>query len=320
MKGSPVSKFIGRFIIFIAPVAVIWIYLEINMGALANNYSAKRAFFEKQLDSIEIINLGSSQALYSINPSYIHPKAFNLALLSQTFFYDKRITLKYIDQMPKLKMVILPINYFAFWHQIHDGEEPWRDYYYSYYWGIDYPETHWYDIKKYSAVFLYEPKNVLGIARNNFKSFLLLNMKPDGWVQVDAIGNDTSIADASGLKRATLHNKLINPKRTASIVEDVSSFIEELKKRNIRVVFILTPVCSTYSKYLEPAVVASNDSLLKLLEEKYKISTFNYMNDTSFARTDFFNNDHLNKYGSQKFSKRIQHDIIDPFFRGDSLR
>ena len=68
-----------------------------------------------------------------VNPNFFSFYGFNLSNVSQSLYYDTRLTLNYIDKMPKLKVIIMSIGYFSFRYQLSKSSEAWReDYYYTY--------------------------------------------------------------------------------------------------------------------------------------------------------------------------------------------
>ena len=80
------------------------------MRKLPNSYSIKKDNFESSLDSIKILFLGSSEPLDDIDPGQLDAKGYNLAALWQRLYYDKELTLRYVDRMPDLKIVFISIS------------------------------------------------------------------------------------------------------------------------------------------------------------------------------------------------------------------
>jgi hypothetical protein len=93
------KKFFLKLLCLLVPLLLFFIYLEFNLGKIPNSYSFKRECLEKRLDSIEVLVLGSSQVTYGINPNYFKLKGFNLSNISQSLYYDTRLTLKYVDKI-----------------------------------------------------------------------------------------------------------------------------------------------------------------------------------------------------------------------------
>ena len=283
--------------------------MEYNLCKIENSYNYKRANFEKQLDSVNVIILGSSQAFYGINPTYFNLKSFNLANISQSLYYDNQLVLKYIDKMPNLKYVIINISYFSLSYQVIDGIESWRDYYYSQFWNINYPDLNVLDIKRYSKIFLYTPTISLSYLNNGFKVNLINGMNPNGYFEYDTTNNKLNISDSSGNQRVNFHENGFKEKRVNENKVVLESLIKELQKRNIKPVFVTPPVFSTYYKFVNRESLKKNKDIIDSFCIRYKCNYFNYFTDSRFIQSDFHDNDHLNFIGAEKFSKILNNEI-----------
>ena len=157
------KKFVLKVLLFALPWAVAWGIVEHKLAKYQTADSKKRSNLEKQTDSIQALFLGTSHTYHGINPDYLSCYAFNLADYLQTIYYDKRLTLKYIDKMPCLKVVSIEVCYLSLYYQILSppyGE--WRDYFYSQYWGVNYKDLPLGDLKifKSSAVYAGESERI----------------------------------------------------------------------------------------------------------------------------------------------------------------
>ncbi len=283
-------------------------FLEFQLRThhFTSSYAAKKYYIEQQLDSIETLVLGSSESFNGIDPTYFSSKTFNLANVSQTLFYDKALTLKYMAKMPKLKNVIINISYFSFFYQLHDIKEKWRDDYYKLYFDINLSKDKNFTIHKYSYLSVYQLKHSIGLAFNNFKDSNAVNILPNGYqprIQQELIN------DSTGLARVTIHHNEIFKKRRKEIEINVEDFIVQIKRKNINIVFITTPVYTTYSKFCYPKIIEQNSNFINQLTSKYQCKYYNYFTDTSFKKIDFFDNDHLNNNGAKKLSIKLNEEL-----------
>lgn len=284
-------------------------YIEYKLSTVSNSYNFKRNCLEQKLDSIEILALGSSQILYSINPTYFNLKTYNLGNVSQSLYYDTHLALKYIDKMPKLKYVILGISYFSFEYQLIDTKESWRDYYYTQFWDVDFPEIDHFDLKCYSKLFLYTPKVALELFKNGLVLKINQEINENGYMKIDTTANSINIDDSSGYKRVYIHDHSYKATRFSENELVVDSFLKILKKKNIVPIILTPPVYSTYSKFINKAKMDKNIKAIKAICDKYNSKYLNYFEDTTFVKTNFYDNDHLNFIGAEKLSKRIN-DLI----------
>ncbi len=306
------SKFLLKLLYLIIPLVLFFIYLEYNLGRIPNSYSFKRECFEKRLDSIQVLVLGSSQVTYGINPDYFSLRSFNLSNISQSLYYDTRLTLKYVDKMPNLKYVIINVSYFSFGFQLADGIEKWRDYYYSQFWNINFTELDKFDLKKYSKVFLYSPPIALSYMKQGFNVNLIGDYMSDGYLKMDTTGNYKNIGDSLGYQRVSFHDKLYRESRFMDNQKDLELLVSELKKRNITPVIVTPPVLSTYFKFVNQEKLKRNHDVINEICLKYQCKYFDYFTDNRFMQRDFHDNDHMNFIGAEKFSRIINEEILKP--------
>ena len=154
-------KFAKTLFVFVLPLAIVYLFTENRLSKVANSYNQKMSLAEKKAKEVEVMVLGASTALYGIDPTYFSHIGFNLANVSQSIYYDKRLAIKYINKMPNLKLIIIPVSYFSFYLQIHDSKEEWRDYFYYHFCGIEYKDLPIFDIKRYSYIDLYSFKFII---------------------------------------------------------------------------------------------------------------------------------------------------------------
>jgi hypothetical protein len=308
-----IKSFIIKGLVFILPVFLILGNIEYKLHGIPNGYNKKRAALERQLDSLEVLVLGSSQTLHGVNPAYFSLKGFNVANNSQSLYYDTQIALKYLDRMKSLKCVVVSMSYFCLWNQLEDLPEDWRDSFYFYFWDIRYPGLKMMNAKNYSLIMLYGTQNALQYTAEGFHEDLAKDMNPNGWIKIDTIPNNPQISDLSGKKRVEFHDKIRHEKRFAENITLLENFITECKKRHVDVAFITPPVYETYYKYANPEVIKKNNDAINALCSNYGCRYFDYFSDRSFTLNEFNDNDHLNYKGAEKFSRIINHDVLSVY-------
>lgn len=300
-----IKKIIIKLLFFSIPLLFVLGYVEYNLRTkhLVSSYAVKKYLFEKQLDSIEILVLGNSQMFNGVDVDCFNSKAFNLANVSQTLHYDKELTEKYLPKMPKLKTVIIGISYFSFFYEMCDIEEKWREDFYDAYFNISGCK-----LNKASKFYvsLYQPKQAFKLALNSFedesaKSILYNGYQPK-FIQ-------KQINDSEGLKRVKVHNAENFYFRRNEIEKKLSDFVEKLRRKNIRIVFVTTPVFNTYSKFCDSLIVSKNTNYIADLCNKYNCKYLNFFTDKRFVISDFEDNDHLKNNGARKLSK-IMNDTL----------
>jgi hypothetical protein len=300
-------------VIFILAGSLI-VYCEIRLREIPNSYTVKKVLFEKQLDSIQVLILGNSQPLYGIDPKYFDLKGFNLANSSQSLYYDKEITLKYLDRMPKLKIVIISVSYFSMWSDLYTAYEDWRDAFYLF-WDVKTNNPHKFDIRRLSYIALYGPAYTQNLFKRNFSNVGVDNPADNGR-GICPPGYSFPLTDISGKERVKIHDDMMHDDLLKNNTEYLEEFISALQKRNIVPVLITTPVYKTYYDNMNPKKEEVNEEVLNNLSKKYSIKYLNYLKDSRFDSTDYANNDHLNDMGIEKYSKILNEEVIKPYAKG----
>ena len=113
---------------FLLPLLIIAVVMEIIAEIMPNSYTYKRDYIEQHGAQVQTLILGSSNAYDGLNPSVL-PHAFNLANSSQTLEDDYRLLVKYIDMMDSLQTLIVGLGY----HTLGATTEDNRRTYYTIY-------------------------------------------------------------------------------------------------------------------------------------------------------------------------------------------
>ncbi len=301
---SYLKKILFRFFIFFIPIILCFAYFEYELRTqhFVSSYATKKYYLEQQLNSIETLVLGSSQTLNGINPSCFTSKTFNLSNVSQTLYYDKRLTLLYLPKLQNLKTVIINISYFSFFYQLYDIKENWRDDYYLQHFGIKYSQYPAFRINNFSAIANYQLKHTLNLAINNFEDADAKVILQNGYLPKY---RSELIIDSTGLERVKIHNAENFAKRRKEIEADLEDFIMQLNDKKIKIVFVTTPVFNSYSKFCNKNIIAANTNYINNICNKYKCEYLNFFEDSSFTKLYFYDNDHLNNKGAEKLSEMI---------------
>lgn len=295
------------FLLLIVVVGGFIIFMEKKLGAMTNSYIYKRQQLTAQADSIKVLVLGGSEALYGVNPVYFKLKGYNLSNTSQSLFYDVHITMNYLDKIPKLKYVFIEVNYFSLGYQIFDSKEQWRDYFYAQCWNIRYPELKSTDPYLYSKILLYTPEMSMAYAAKLFHSNLAKDYRPDGWAKIP---RTIEIKDGDSYIMVKVHDESFVASRYQSIVSMLDTLLMTLKQRNITPVFYTLPVSASYYKYTDKSRYTIAYKTISTFCDKYHCKYYNYVNDGRFVNQDFGDCNHLDSIGSVKMSRILNNDIM----------
>ena len=293
------KKFLLTILYFIIPLLVLFLIVEFKLRTIHSEYEKKQKGLLEKSSEIEILILGNSRADNGLNPAFFSKPAYNLAYGSQTILYDKELVKKYLPILKKLKFVVLSLDY----HSLSSGYLQERDFFYYHYFRINIKNKSFIKEKLSYFFYVYTPK----------VSFKLLNENKDvkminGWS-----GNESSIAtrltERYGKERAQSFDLAINQSRKSKeyieVQKDYEALIRFLNQNNITPIVITAPCNKEFTKFLDEKNIQYNLDFIQKMKSKYNLVYLNSLNDSLFKKSDFYNNDHLNKEGAEKYSKKI---------------
>ena len=284
----------------------------------ANQIGAKKHLLEQQNHETRVLILGSSHSYYGILPAILGKPAFNLSSFSQTLYYDDALLNRCLETLPSLELVILPVSYFSMESQLDEGIERWRSYYYRYEWGI--PQHDWHmawHVRNFSAYFLcgkeVGPWNVL---LGRIKDVTADFDRMGGWTNRPSgpeINKNSTVASylqesaLIALKRQQSGMKIKNIQENERILNDLA---RKLARKGIGLVLVTLPVSRYYGEGMDPAAYKRMQSTLNNICSNNGVSYLNHTFDRRFLDGDFWDGDHLNAAGAQKYSLLLKDEIV----------
>ncbi len=302
------GKFLKKATFFIAPVLLCFVATEILLRHIPNNYAFKNDYLESHSDEIETLYLGNSHIYFGVNPQYAKPKSFNAAYISQSLNCDLALLEKFDGHWKNLKRIIVPVDYLTLYMSLEVGPERWRLKNYNIYYGLN---------------LSYAPADHFEIANGKLKENLRrirnyyqrghsdLSCNPYGW-GTEYRSDDNHDLESSGEKAAKRHTAADDSllSQNTEILEKLAEFAE---KRNIRITLITSPAYPSYTKRLDPTQLGNTISAVQTLLKKHpEIRYFNFLNDPSFEKKDFYDGDHFNEIGAKKFTLKLEQLISNP--------
>lgn len=304
-------KLILKTILFLLPILILSIFLEVKLKEVKNSYNYKKKNFEKTLAECEVLILGNSISFCGIDPDILTYHSFNLANNSQDIYYDQMLYGKYLDRLPKLKYVIVPIAFTSLFYLLDQGIESWRASYYLRFYDIQKRQNQ-FDLKDISLIALY------GI---NFSIHYLL--KPDSLNQVSGIsarGWMNSPADSSfnesvmsveGKRKYQEDVQYMNLNKVNANMLYLKTIIERSRNKNVNTILISIPMSRFYSRYLKQSNYYSlMQSKIIDLRRNSGIKYYNYIYDKRFVDSDFSDVIHLNSTGAKKMSLLLNRELM----------
>ncbi|WP_299103006.1 hypothetical protein [uncultured Winogradskyella sp.] len=301
------KKFITYTVYFICPVIIIMVVMEFALRQIPNDYKFKNEQIELKKEAVELLILGSSHSLYGINPKYFTNEAYNLSHVSQTIDLDYILLNKYINELPKLKTVVIRLSYTTLHEQLDESAEAWRQKDYNLYYDLDVSNK----LKFNSEVLSLKLKNNL----KRLKNYYIDNEDPisvtnSGWANFKTPRADKSLEELGFI---------VAKKHTAKNDDFVKENIEYIKKianlgkdNNLKVIFVTLPAYKSYRTHLDKLQYEIVSSAGKKLEKQFQnCSYLNLMSAKNFNEDDFYDPDHLNATGAKKLSNYINDFIIN---------
>ena len=299
------KRFVKTILCFFLPIFLGVFALELGMRCVPNDYTYKNQWLTENIRHVRIWTFGSSHGLYGISPRYFSKLAFNSAHVSQSLKYDAFIFNKFIDTADSLEWVVLPVSYFTLTSMMEDGEEWWRIKNYCIYY--DCPYHQW------------EPKYNIEVIGNPLSLYKQIKRVGRYWIMgvddnnCDSLGLDLSYSKEhraenwhmDGPQRVKYHTKDIV--KFHPVIQDNISYMESIIKKceekQVNVLVITTPVCSTYFECVDTAQYALMIETCDSLACQYNhVQYLNLFMDSRFVEDDFHDSDHLATEGAEKLT------------------
>jgi len=296
------KKFIFKTSLFSLPIIILAFFIDYSLKQIPNDYSHKKKYLDQHSQKIQVLIFGDSQTYYGINPVYFSKKTFNASHRSQTLNFDYEVFKKFQNNLDSLEILILSVSYFSLFGKLENGFEAWRTKNYAIYYGI-----HSYSIYDHSELLSNKlVDNLYRLYSYYFKNEDAITCTDLGWGSIYKSENSEDLYETG--KRAALRHT-----EDAFSEKNVNTFTENLKilnsilaycnQRKISLVFLTTPTYHTYRDHLNDELV---QKMMKTVNDFVKEHPycyfFNYFDHTDFVAEDFFDGNHLNEIGVEKFS------------------
>jgi hypothetical protein len=310
--------------LLLLPFALFLGWFEVARGTRpTNSYLYKHRLLEAAAPRVDVLFLGSSHANDGIKPLSVTPGGFNLASVSQSLYYDAELVRRYLDDLPALRLVVLPVSYFSLGYETDRSPEAWRTYYYTRFHQI--PQRDWHDAlaaRNFSSWFLFGRQFGLAALRGTQPGSVVKDYDRAGGTTPQAAPAARSrpeyaqhLAALAGPTLARHHQGW----DTAAVEANrrcLSDCIRLLRRRGVGVVFVTLPVSEAYREGELPGLLATNRTTLMDLGHEFGIPWFDYSADSRFTAADFRDADHLGHEAAEKFSRMLGAEVVRPLLAG----
>ncbi len=298
---------IVKLSIYVIIVLSILLIMEYLLHIMPTDYSYKKAYLEENIGNIETLILGHSYAYDGINPEYFDDFSFSMAYVNQPLYFDNLLLDKYINKMPKLQRVILPVSFFSLNRGFDDIGISSRKYDYYRYYKIGQEIIPKWDIKKYSIIINKgQERSLVALAKYILpnKSNITCNKYGASTINRDIFNPNNKVDDREIYSNVSLQ-------KIAKNTEYLSKIAHICESKGIELVLVAFPITENFSQSIN--FEANNDIVMDvvsgILEQYNNVKFFNYQDDKRFSNKDFKNYDHLNYNGAKKFSIILWKDI-----------
>lgn len=305
------SSDMKRFLIYISsllvPLFLCMVILEVVVVKIPNSYSYKYNYVKTRGDSIKILAIGHSQIYDGFDPSVFGNIAFNMGNSSQEFIDDYYVLRELLDDMPNLKVVILPIGYSDVSMANQKFEISERGTYYHEYMNVDYDG-------QLPLKYRYEGLNIPKAFSKICKYFF----KHEDIVGCDSLGkrNKYKLEDRTWkLEDNKVISKFYSLKGSSGFVIRGEEFLEKivvmLRERHIRIVLVSTPYYRESLRDINVSQQLFSDAFILSFSKRNNIQYLNYQSSGYFTEDDFYDEAHLSEIGAIKFSEMLLRSISD---------
>lgn len=307
------KKFIKQVLLFIAPIIILAYYIDlfISNNLKKSNWFANKeyptwnAIIEGKVNS-DVLVYGSSRAWVHIDPAMISDSlgisSYNLGIDGHNFWLQYLRHRMLLKNNKKPKLIILSIDHATF----QNSEDLYNLEQFLPYmlWNNDieqfttsYEGFNFFD---YNVPLIRYYGNYISIklAIRYYTGYLSNPIhRIKGYEGQDAVWN-------GDFEKAKLTMKQYKIKFDYQTIVLFEQFIKECQQNNIKLIFVLTPEYIEGQKFIE-----NRQEFLALCQKYnqfYQIPFYDFSNDSiSYQKKYFYNATHMNKLGSQLFTKKL---------------
>lgn len=299
------SRFLKKLTwLVLFPFLLLYASLEVMLRNIPNDYSFKSKWLQTNGKQIKVLVLGSSTGYYGVNPRFLSVKAFNASHVYQNPKYDLFILEKFISSMDSLQYIILPVTYHSLFYSLETSGESWRTKNYSIHYGL---KGNRFDPKLnlafYDHTLLSIFKRIFGYYINGQNE---INCSAQGFGTSYLLEKRSPMWEGEGGIKAKAHSALFDEEDYAENLMMLERIAELCKERRIRLIMVFAPAWITYVESIDPELLKLDLIKCKDISKKYgNVSFINMLNDSRFTYDDFYDVNHLNEFGSEKFTLAI---------------
>jgi hypothetical protein len=254
----------------------------------------KRQAIEQNLDA-EVLILGSSHSHFGIVPRLLSQPSVNLANAAQDAYYNCALARRYVPLMPNLKRVLLEVEIRGWENTVERTGDAWRIA--AYYWEFGIAPEQW-NLNSTLELAAFRAKGP------NFKKMDKPLFDDRGWVP-----REGNLSHFMGRIISRWHTEGIRSREIELHLKEVGNTIRECQARGIDVVLVRLPAHQCYREALDKVAFERLKGMTQELVRTNAVRYLDYYSDGRFGDEDFYDPDHLNLRGAEKFTRFLDHDL-----------
>lgn len=299
------KNFLFKLLIFVIPVIITFIGIEILLRNLEYSVTVKKEFFKENKNDIKILALGSSHYERGINPKYLKPITLNLGNSAQRINENFELLKTFVPELPNLNLIVLELSYDWLERDKH-LTSPIVDVMNLVFYNVNTYERN-INIKDHS-IFLSDPEyfsnRIISYFKNSqdtiYNKFGFDETKFSG--SYEAVNHIDSLILDNDIFVENVEDREAFKKNVKILIE----FIHYCHNRNLNILIYNPPVHVRFNLLRKKEIVGRRDSILNLIKTDYpEIRIFNDEVNLKFEAKYFYNGDHLNPTGAKKSTLRL---------------
>lgn len=296
------KRFISKTLIFTLLLLIIAIVIEFVVRSVPNPYKYKMSLIEKQKKDVQLLVLGSSTTLNGIKPGVFDKKTLNMALGGQGIIIDAFLVNRYLQQMPNLEAIILPVDYPTLFKPAVSGFPDGLMSYHVYY-GFE-PECFSID----NCFEFFHRKSV------RTKLERMIHGETPRFSDSLGFAGSAWIGDLEAevyIKGMTIEDNTDNmmDKTIKKNIKALRQIAELSEKANVKLVIVSMPFHKSFRDLASPTQWSFTHSVIDTVIKQFDNSLYLNYYSTDFSDTCYLNSTHLNVYGAELFTKMLAHDL-----------
>lgn len=292
------KRFIIEILIFTLLSLIIAIVIEFVVRSAPNPYKYKISLIEEQKKDVQLLVLGSSTAYNGINPAFFDKKTLNMALGGQGIMIDAFLVNRYLNQMPNLEAIILPVEYGTLFMPEVFGFPDGLMSYHVYY--------------KYEPEYFSFDNNFEFLHRKSVRTKLERMIRGETPQFSDSLGfcGEDWIGDLEAeiaVKGVTVED--YSDDQIDKNIKALRQIAELSEKANVKLVIVSMPFHKSFRDLASPTQWSFVHNAIDSVVKQHNKSLYLNYYSTDFSDSCYMNASHLNIDGAELFSTMLAHDL-----------